>query len=124
MKQKRVPFGEAIAILAILLIILGTAVIKFALSPEVPVLFTVLLLSFWARFREFTWNDVQDGIKEGINVAIIPIFIFILIGSLIGLWIQAGIIPSIMVLGFKLINGSFFVPSVFIVCERSRYGNC
>lgn len=116
MKQKRVPFGEAIAILAILLIILGTAVIKFALSPEVPVLFTVLLLSFWARFRGFTWNDVQDGIKEGINVAIIPIFIFILIGSLIGLWIQAGIIPSIMVLGFKLINGSFFVPSVFIVC--------
>lgn len=116
MKQKRVSFGEAITILAILLIILGTAVIKFTLSPEVPVLFTVLLLSFWARFRGFTWNDVQDGIKEGINVAIIPIFIFILIGSLIGLWIQAGIIPSIMVLGFKLINGSFFVLSVFIVC--------
>ena len=44
-------------------------------------------------------------------------FIFILIGALIGLWIQAGIIPSIMVLGFKLINGSFFIPSVFVVCS-------
>lgn len=114
--KKKVSFSESIIILALLLIILGIAVIKFSLSPEVPVLFTVLLLTFWAKARNFSWQEIQDGIKEGIGVAIIPIFIFILIGALIGLWIQAGIIPSIMVLGFHLISGSFFVPSVFIVC--------
>ncbi|MDE7056605.1 MAG: Na+/H+ antiporter NhaC, partial [Lactobacillus sp.] len=115
--KKKVSFTESLIILAVLLIILGLAVIKFGLSPEVPVLFTVLLLTFWAKFRGFSWQDIQNGIKEGIGVAIIPIFIFILIGALIGLWIQAGIIPSIMVLGFKLINGSFFIPSVFVVCS-------
>ncbi|WP_251716504.1 Na+/H+ antiporter NhaC [Lactobacillus agrestimuris] len=116
MMKKKVSFAESLTILAILLMILGFAVIKFGLSPEVPVLFTVLLLTFWAKFKGFTWEEIQDGIKEGIAVAIIPIFIFILIGALIGLWIKAGIIPSIMVLGFKLISGSFFIPSVFIVC--------
>ncbi len=115
--KKKVSFTESLIILAVLLIILGLAVIKFGLLPEVPVLFTVLLLTFWAKFRGFSWQDIQNGIKEGIGVAIIPIFIFILIGALIGLWIQAGIIPSIMVLGFKLINGSFFIPSVFVVCS-------
>lgn len=114
--KKKVSFSESLIILALLLIILGISVIKFGLSPEVPVLFTVLLLTFWAKIRGFSWQDVQDGIKEGISVAIIPIFIFILIGALISIWIKAGIIPSIMVLGFKLINGSFFVPSVFVVC--------
>lgn len=114
--KKKVSFTESLVILALLLVILGFAVIKFGLSPEVPVLFTVLLLTFWAKFHGFSWQEIQDGIKEGISVAIIPIFIFILIGALIGLWIKAGIIPSIMVLGFKLINGSFFVPSVFVVC--------
>lgn len=114
--KKKVSFSESLIILALLLIILGISVIKFGLSPEVPVLFTVLLLTFWAKIRGFSWQDVQDGIKEGISVAIIPIFIFILIGALISVWIKAGIIPSIMVLGFKLINGSFFVPSVFVVC--------
>ncbi|PEH06965.1 Na+/H+ antiporter NhaC [Lactobacillus sp. UMNPBX4] len=116
MKKQKVSFTESIIILIALLAILGISVIKFGLSPEVPVLFTVLLLTFWARLRGFTWTDVQDGIKEGIGVAIIPIFIFILIGALIGLWIKAGIIPSIMVVGFHLISGSFFVPSVFVVC--------
>lgn len=114
--KKKVGFGEAVTILIILLAILGVSVIGFRLSPEVPVLFTVLLLVFWAKFRGASWEEIQDGIKEGIGVAIIPIFIFILIGALIGLWIKGGIIPSIMVLGFKSINGQFFVPSVFIVC--------
>lgn len=114
--KKKVSFPEAVTILALLLIILGLAVIKFGLSPEVPVLFTVCLLMFWAKARGADWKEIQDGIKEGIGVAIIPIFIFILIGALIGLWIKAGIIPSIMVLGFKLINGQFFIPSVFVVC--------
>ena len=117
MEKKKVPFSESIIILIVLLVILGLSVIKFGLSPEVPVLFTVLLLTFWAKLRGFSWQDIQNGIKEGISVAIIPIFIFMLIGALIGIWIKAGIIPSIMVLGFYLISGSFFVPSVFIVCS-------
>ena len=117
MEKKKVSFAESIIILIVLLAILGVSVIKFGLSPEVPVLFTVLLLTFGARLRGFSWQDVQNGIKEGIGVAIIPIFIFMLIGALIGVWIKAGIIPSIMVLGFNMISGSFFVPSVFIVCS-------
>ena len=117
MGKKKVSLTESIIILIVLLAILGISVIKFGLSPEVPVLFTVLLLTFWARLRGFSWQDIQNGIKEGIGVAIIPIFIFMLIGALIGVWIKAGIIPSIMVLGFNMISGSFFVPSVFIVCS-------
>ena len=41
---------------------------------------------------------------------------FILVGSLIAVWIQAGIIPTLMVIGFKLISVQWFVPSVFVVC--------
>lgn len=115
--KKKVSFTEAIIILLLLLLILGISVIKFGLMPEVPVLFTVCLLLFWLRIRGNDWSSIQDGIKEGIGVAIIPIFIFILIGTLIGLWIKGSIIPSIMVLGFHLISGQFFVPSVFIVCS-------
>jgi len=115
--KKKVSFPEAIIILLLFLLILGISVIKFGLMPEVPVLFTVCLLLFWLRIRGNDWSSIQDGIKEGIGVAIIPIFIFILIGTLIGLWIKGSIIPSIMVLGFHLISGQFFVPSVFIVCS-------
>lgn len=115
--MKKIGFGESITILIIMLFILGTSVIHFGLSPQIPVLFTIALLVFWAKFRGASWDDIHKGIQDGIGTAIIPIFIFILIGALIAVWIQAGIIPSIMVAGLKLISSRFFVPSTFIVCS-------
>jgi NhaC family Na+:H+ antiporter len=115
--MKKVRFSDAIALLLLMLIILGTAVIKFGLSPQIPVLFVIAILIFWAKLRGASWDDIHKGIQEGIGTAIIPIFIFILIGALIAVWIKAGVIPAIMVVGFKLISSQFFVPSTFIVCS-------
>ncbi|MEY8441075.1 Na+/H+ antiporter NhaC [Lactobacillaceae bacterium 24-114] len=115
--MKKVSFGEAISILLVMLIILGTSVIHFGLSPQIPVLFVIALIILWAKLRGASWDDIHKGIQDGIGTAIIPIFIFILIGSLIAVWIKAGIIPAIMIAGFKLISAQWFVPSTFIVCS-------
>lgn len=115
-KKIKVSTPEAVIILLVMLFILGWSVIAWGLAPEVPVLFTIALLVFWAKLRGWSWDDIQGGIIDGVHIAIIPIFIFILIGALIAVWIQAGIIPSIMVAGFHLVSGQFFIPSVFLVC--------
>lgn len=115
--MKKISFNESVTILVIMLIILGVGVIGFGLSPQVPVLTVIGLLMAWLAFRKVSWKEITDGITEGISTAIVPIFIFLLIGSLISVWIKAGIIPSLMVLGFHLISAQFFVPSVFIVCS-------
>ena len=115
--MKSIKFGEAVSILLIMLVILGTAVIKFGLSPQIPVLFVIALIMLWAKLRGASWDDLHKGIQDGIGTAIIPIFIFILIGALIAVWIKAGIIPSIMVIGFKIISALWFVPSTFLVCS-------
>ena len=89
--MKKINFGEAIIILVLMLAILGTGVIGFGLSPQVPVLFVVALLIAWAKVKKATWEKVHDGITEGITTAIIPIFIFLLIGTLIAVWIKAAL---------------------------------
>ena len=48
--MKSIRFKEAATLLLIMLIILGTAVIKFGLSPQIPVLFVIALLIFWLSF--------------------------------------------------------------------------
>lgn len=114
--ENKVSFKEASIVLLGMLIVMGLGVIRFGLSPQVPVLLVLVLVTFWAKFRHFAWADVDGGIKEGIQTGIIPIFIFILVGALISTWIAAGIIPSMMVLGFHMISVKWFVPSVFVVC--------
>lgn len=116
MKDK-INFKEAVVILIGMLCILGIGVIGLGLSPQLPVLTVIGLLIFWLEFRGHSFEELMKGITEGISTAIVPIFIFLLIGSLIAVWIQAGIIPSLMVVGFHMISVHFFLPSVFLVCS-------
>lgn len=120
MKQAKqwqpVRLGEALAVLVIMLAIMGVGVIKFGLSPQTPVMLVIALVILWAKVRGADWEKIHGGIIDGIKTGIIPIVIFILIGALISVWIQAGIIPSMMVFGFHLISAKWFVPSVFLVC--------
>lgn len=114
--RKKVSLLEASIVLIIMLIVMGLGVIHFGISPQTPVMLVMGIITIWARMRGFQWEDINKGIKDGIETGIIPIFIFILVGALISTWIAAGIIPSLMVVGFKLISVQWFVPSVFVVC--------
>ncbi|AJA80270.1 Na+/H+ antiporter NhaC [Levilactobacillus brevis] len=113
---KPISFTEALMILLAMLVVMGLGVIKFGLSPTTPVLLVISLVILWAKVRGANWDTIHDGIIDGIKTGIIPIFIFLLIGALISVWIAAGIIPSMMVFGFHMISAQWFVPSVFLVC--------
>lgn len=53
---------------------------------------------------------------SSISAGIPSIFIFLLVGVLISVWIAAGTIPTLMVYGFQLVSPKIFVPTVFVVC--------
>lgn len=106
---------EALLLLCLILIILGVSVIKYHLPPQVPILVCIGLLLIWAKVHRVAWKKIHTGITNGIATGLIPMIIFILIGALIGVWIAAGIIPSMMFYGFQLINPQLFIPSVFVI---------
>lgn len=122
----KIRLGEAIIVLLIILGIMGFGVIGFGLSPQVPVLLAMTVAIFWAKLRGFDWQEINTGIKDGIDKGIIPIVIFILIGAMISTWIAAGTIPTLMVYGFKAISAQWFLPTVFLVCALvgAAVGSC
>ena len=113
---KTITFKEAAFIFVTMLGIIGVSVIYLGLSPIVPIILTLALLILWGKWRRHSWQNIHDGIQEGVATGIIPMLIFLLIGALIASWIAAGIIPAMMVVGFKLVNVNYFIPSAFVVC--------
>lgn len=107
---------ESLVILVVMLAILGILIIKFQVTPHVPILIVFTLLLFYGKFRGFSWDEIHNGIMEGIKPGIIPIIIFLLIGVLVATWISAGTIPTIMYFGFKIVSVKFFIPTVFLLC--------
>lgn len=126
MQKIKLSLREATIVLIVILAIMGYGVIGLGLSPQVPVLLAITVTIFWAKFKGLTWDNINAGIKDGIDKGIIPIVIFILIGSMISTWIAAGTIPTFMVIGFKAISAQWFLPAVFLVCALvgAAVGSC
>ncbi len=116
MKDKEISLNETLLVLLVLFSVLATGVIFLHLNPPVLVLITISLLFLWGALRKVPLSEIQEGMEEGVKAGIIPIFIFLLVGVLIALWIKGGIIPTLMVYGFQMISVNWFVPTVFLVC--------
>lgn len=67
-------------------------------------------------YNGMSWKNIQDSMVHGISLAIVPIFILLAVGALIGTWIAAGIVPTLIVYGLKLMHPSFFYPAACLIC--------
>nr|WP_244939949.1 Na+/H+ antiporter NhaC [Leptospira adleri] len=55
------------------------------------------------------WETLEDQILESLKNVLKPVLILLLIGSLIGVWIWSGIVPSMIVWGLKILDPSYFL---------------
>ncbi|MBB1060531.1 Na+/H+ antiporter NhaC [Lysobacter spongiae] len=62
------------------------------------------------------WGEMQESLVHGISLAIVPIFILLAVGALIGTWILCGTVPTLIVYGLKLLHPSFFYPAACLIC--------
>ncbi len=60
---------------------------------------------------------VEEGIKHGCEIAMIPMLILMLVGVLIASLIAAGTIPTLIYYGLKIINPSIFLFTAALVCS-------
>ncbi|MCB1561605.1 MAG: Na+/H+ antiporter NhaC [Xanthomonadales bacterium] len=62
------------------------------------------------------WSDIENAFVHGISVATGAMFILFAVGALIGSWILAGIVPTLIYYGTELLAPSFFYPAACVIC--------
>lgn len=116
MKKNQPSMIEASLVLSFIIASISIGVIVLKVTPSIAILFAIAVTMIYALVKKIPFERMNEGFVNGVKSGIIPIFIFLLVGALIAVWIQAGIIPTLMVYGFKLISVKWFIPSIFIVC--------
>ncbi|MBO0476697.1 Na+/H+ antiporter NhaC [Vagococcus sp. DIV0080] len=114
--EKEVTFKEACLLLVLVLLTIGFSIIGFQLPAHVGILGAIFVLVLFMIYKKMSWDDLHEGIIDGIKPGLIPIILFLLIGSLISIWIASGTIPTIMVYGFSFLSPSYFLGAVFLIC--------
>jgi NhaC family Na+:H+ antiporter len=63
-----------------------------------------------------SWKDLEAGIVHGISLAMGAILILLVVGALIGSWILAGVVPTMIYYGLELLTPAIFYPSACVLC--------
>lgn len=82
---------------------------------QIPLILTCVVAGLIAYFHNYKWEDIIGGVLSGIDVAVEGILILLIIGMVIGSWIAAGTVQTIIVYGLELLSAKWFLPIAFLI---------
>ncbi|HLV47577.1 MAG TPA: Na+/H+ antiporter NhaC [Aliidiomarina sp.] len=121
-KQHKTPsYLQALLPLVALVAMLASSVYLFgedsSYGPNQIALLVAAAIACVVAFRNgHQWNKIEEGIVQGISVALGAVLIILMVGSLIGTWLLAGIVPTMIYYGLEILNPSWFYAATCIIC--------
>ncbi|MGL5780027.1 Na+/H+ antiporter NhaC [Cetobacterium sp.] len=113
---KRPTFIEALVPITFLIIIISVSILKFGADPQIPLLLATIMAVLLGFKLGYKWDDMEKGMISTINSSMQAILIQMIIGIIIGTWILAGIVPTMIYYGLQILSPAIFLPSAAILC--------
>lgn len=86
------------------------------LPAQVPLLFATIFAAIIGLFKlKRSWGDLERGICGAIQVSIQAILILVLVGCLVGSWIQSGVVATMIYYGLEVMNPRFFYLAALLI---------
>jgi NhaC family Na+:H+ antiporter len=106
----------AIPVVALVLFLLVQIRI-FEGSAHLPLILASIVAAVVGLSIGYTWDDVERGIVEGIEIALKAILILMVVGMLIGTWIASGVVPLLIDYGLQILSPSYFLLATCLICS-------
>jgi len=117
-KSPRMPkVWEALVVLIILIAALAIGIIVYGVDPHVPMLLGVCAAAIMASILGYKWAEIEGFMIKGIGKAMQSIMILVIIGVLIGVWLDAGVVPAMIYYGLKILKPSIFFVATLLICS-------
>lgn len=117
METRKVSKSTSSIVMILLVLILSVGISVLKVDIQVLLLIGLVLTIGVVMKLGYSFDEVVKKMKAGIQRAFTALCIFILIGALIGTWIQAGIVPTLIYYGLKTISIKYFLPIGLIICS-------
>ena len=113
---RRAKLWQALLPVILMILFLSITLFKFKSSPHIPLIFGSLAASLLGLHLGYSWKQIEQGLVEGITIALQACLILFIIGIVIGSWIAGGIVPTMIYYGLKLLSPVVFLPAAVVIC--------
>lgn len=114
---RRPSFGTALATFLCIIAILIVGIFLLDVGMHVLLIVGMVVTCLVAKVVGFNWKEIQEAMGQGVFRAMIGFFIFVLIGMIIGSWIESGTVPALIYYGLDLLSPRWFLPAGLIICS-------
>lgn len=114
---RKATLGESLFSLAFLVLCLSFGIMVFKADPHIPMFIGSFGAVFIAYRLGYKWSDIESFMIKGITKVVSSLIILIVIGILIGVWLDAGVVPSMIYYGLKILKPSIFYLATVVICS-------
>lgn len=86
-------------------------------TPHIPLACGILITGLFMKLRGRSWDGMEKHFLNVVKIGIPALIILMGVGMLIGVWIIAGTVPTILYYGFSIFSPSSFLFSVCLICS-------
>jgi len=121
-KKKRIKLGYALIPVLFLIVALSVTIGFFKQDPHIAIIIAAGVAAAVAVLHRHPWKEIQDGMVHGITLAMSAVLILMIVGTMIGTWIQGGIVPTMIFYGLKVLSPGLFLVATLIICSIVSLG--
>lgn len=114
-RKKEVSLGWVLFVLGFLFVSMAISVLWLNIPVHMTLVANIIVAGIVAMRAGFSWMDIQEAIKYGAGIAMIPMLILMIIGVVIGAWIASGTIQTIIYYGLLILRPSYFLVAAAII---------
>ncbi|MFT5362236.1 MAG: NhaC family Na+:H+ antiporter, partial [Porticoccaceae bacterium] len=111
---------DALVPVFVLVLMLGGLVYVFGNDSAGPNQVALMLAASVAALigikNGHTWKDIESSMIATISVSMQAILILLMVGALIGSWMLAGTVPTMIYYGVQLMSPDYFYMTACVVC--------
>jgi len=117
-KEIRMPkLWEALLVLGLLIVVLAVGIIVYGVDPHIPMFVGTIGAALMALRLGYQWKDVEKSMLDGIYKALQSIIILAIIGILTGVWLNAGVVPTMIYYGLQILSPGIFYLGALLICS-------
>lgn len=121
-QSKEASLGLALIPVIFLVAALFITIVILDQPAHIPLILAAAVAAGVAAYLKYEWKAIQDGMVNGINLAMGAILILMVVGTMIGTWISGGIVPSMIFYGLQALSPGIFLVATMIICSIVSLG--